>query len=214
MLRSVAVARIQDQLGFMTGQSDKVIARLQEAQRDLENGKTLPKFLLQENQALTLTAGESTVVLPALFLRPDDNNKLHYIIAGEDKPTYIEWERDFNLAFELYYTTTPSAPVVAHLRNLVIDFIRPADATYTIGWSYYKRGDPLTTDVENEWLEETRGAPEWLIGEAGWRLAKDKRDKDAIASFDQMRTQGRAACFGEILARDDSTGPIYMGSQL
>ena len=50
MLRSVAIQRVSDGLGFRTGLDQLIILQLQEAQRDLEKGKTLPLFLLQENQ--------------------------------------------------------------------------------------------------------------------------------------------------------------------
>lgn len=214
MLRSEAVTRIQDGLGFATRMSDRIVLRLREAQRDLENGKTLPKLLLREFQPLTLPIGAALVALPTDFLRPDDDNLLHYIGSVGERPTYVPWARDLNAANKLFMSLEAGAPVVAYLAKTVIVFFRPADREYVFNWSYYSRGAALTVDIENEWLEESRGAPEWLIGEAGYRIAKDMRDKDAMTLFDGLRTQGRAACFGELLAREESIGPLYMGESL
>jgi hypothetical protein len=62
----------------------------------------------------------------------------------------------------------------------------------------------------NDWLTY---APEWLIGEAGFRLAKDLRDTTAVDLFDDMRQRARAASFGELIADEDAGGPIVMGSK-
>lgn len=211
MLRSAAVTRITDGLGFNTSLSDRIISRLQEAQRDLEKGKTLPRFLLQEDQALTLLAGTNTVALPTGFLRVDSENPPHYTPAASDEPFFISWKRTYADALAANSSDTAAGPKVAVLRKSTIDFIVTADVTYNLVWSYYKAADVLTTDIENAWLAN---APEWLIGEAGWRFAQDKRDKDAMTLFENLRKSGRAACFGEELASDDALGPIYLGENV
>jgi hypothetical protein len=85
------------------------------------------------------------------------------------------------------------------IRASTIDFITKANVNYTLTWNYFAEDQILTTDIENKWLRE---APEWLIGEAGYRISKDARDPDAIQLFDGLRTQGRAACFGTLLPTD------------
>lgn len=211
MTRTEAITRIQDGLGFAVRQEAKIILRLKEAQRDLEKGKTLPKFLLQEDQTLTLLNNTSTVALPTGFLRIDDDNPPHFFVAGEVKPTFISMKRNYRDALEANYSDEPSGPKVAVIRNSVIDFITTADADYTLTWNYYKAADVLDSDAENAWLAN---ASDWLIGEAGWRLAQDNRDKDAMALFQNLLTRGRAATFGEILAAEDSSGPLIMGANL
>lgn len=211
MLRSVAVTRIQDGLGFASRQSDKIVLRLQEAQRELEKGKTLPKFLLQEDQTLALLTGDTTVALPTGFLRIDDSFKPYFIASGETSPSFLSVKRNFTDAFEANFSTDTSSPSVMTIRGSVVDFIQTADADYDVIWQYYKSGVLLTADVENEWLA---GAPEWLIGEAGWRMAMDARDKDAVVIFDNLRKTGRAAVFGEIVAAEESSGPLVMGANL
>src|SRR4051812_46905599 len=180
MLRDVAVTRIQDGLGFATRQSDKIILRLQEAQRELEMGKTLPKFLLQEDSSLNLLTNAITVNLPTGFLRVDDDYEPFYF-TSEFTPVSIALYRgsDFTRVFNSIWTDdTPVAPKAMVVRNTTVNFITVSDADYTIFWQYYKAAAALTTNIENEWLAN---APEWLIGEAGWRMAMDARDKDAIS---------------------------------
>lgn len=216
MNRDAAVARIKDGLAFRTGTAidDKIVARLQEAQRDLERGKTIPKFLLVEDSVVLLLKGAHSAVLPADFLRDDDKNPLHYYPSGNLKPFFLRRRPTYMDAVvgNVKDLNPPTGPKVYVLRGSVIDFITPSNAAYTLYWNYYKRGVLLSAgNVENEWLEETKGAPEWLMGEAGVRIAANLRDKDALEDFTNMRERGRSACFGDLLALEDSGGPIAMG---
>src|SRR5262245_18043080 len=79
---------------------------------------------------------------------------------------------------------TQLAPVAFTIRKSTIDFITEADRDYTLVWNYYKADDILTTNIENQWLAE---APEWLIAEAGYRIALDIRDQSSLQLFDDMR---------------------------
>lgn len=214
MLRSVAITRINDGLGFRAAGNElesKIVLRLQEAQRDLERGKTLPRFLLQENQTLSLLSGASTAALPAGFLRESDENRLHYFGAASSRAIFLSRryyidavDAQLNDDVEL-----PVAPTVYVMRKTTIDFITTANANYTLYWDYYKAADILASDIENAWLA---GAPEWLIGEAGYRLAMDVRDADAVTLFNSMRTAGRAACLGDDVAFELAAGPIQIGA--
>lgn len=215
MLRSEAIQRINEGLGFMAdGNSleDTIVRRLQEAQRDLEKGKTLPKFLIEEDATLNLVAGDHFVPLPSDFLRIDDEVQLHYTPATSDIPVFLEkkFYTDAVLAY-MQTETAAAVPKVYVLRKSTIDFIYPADNDYTLLWNYYKAADVLTSDIENAWLAN---AAEWLIGEAGLRMARDARDSDAVSIFTEMRQAGRAAVFAEDLLQDESGGPFVMGANL
>lgn len=221
MDRDTAVTRINDGLGFRpAGHSltDKIILRLQEAQRDLEAGKTLPRFLILENQTFTLPQGDHSVPIPANFLRLDDDNLPHYTNLDSFLPQYLEWEPSYSKAVLRIMTLqrpgepaqTVLAPRLFTLRGSTIDFISTADRDYDLGWDYYRRDDTLETNIENLWLSE---APEWLIGEAGYRIALDLRDDTAKGLFDDMRTRARAAIFADELLHDESGGPYVMGAR-
>lgn len=215
MNRSTAVQRISDGLGFMASGNaleQKIILRLQEAQRDLEKGKTLPRFLIREDQTLALVAGASTVALPSDFLRIDDEALPHYTGEDSDIPVFLR-QRSYEPAVAAYSRTVEEAlaPKVFVLRKTVLDFIYPADTDYTLYWNYFAKATTLETDIENAWLEF---APEWLIGEAGQRIALDARDTTAYQLFGEMAKKGRAAVFGEELVQETAGGPMQMGADL
>lgn len=223
MTRDQAVARINQGIGFRpTGNplESTILLMLQEAQRDLEKGKTLPKFLLQEDQLLTLAAATHTVAKPAGFLREDDEVPLHFFPPNATRPTFLA-RRFYKDAVEsnLHGTSAstapdePIAPSVYVIRNTVIDFITTADLTYSLYWNYYKAADVLAGGVmSNAWLDN---APEWLWGEAGYRLAMDlDPNAGAVAKFDKIRMMGRAAAFGEDVTAETASGPLIMGANL
>lgn len=217
MFRSTAVQQINNGLGFRPpGNSLEgvIILYLQEAQRDLEKGKTLPRFLLQEDDPLTLLSGAHTAALPDGFIREADDSVLHYSPSGTDLPTYLQrkYLRDAVLA-NTRSSNDPIAPSVYVIRNSVVDFVTTADQNYTFAWDWYKRGLTLETDIENVWLED-QNMPEYLIGEAGYRVAKALRDKDAMTVFDDMRKQARLSLFSEEIAAELASGPIVMGANL
>lgn len=218
MLRSIAIERIKDGLGFRTGTAfdAKIVLRLQEAQLELEKGTTLPKFLLQEDQPLSLIAGNHSVALPTGFIRVEDTEKLRYLPSGSTRPRFLQrkWYIDAVESNVSEIAQEPEAPKIYVIRKATIDFVNVADANYTITWSYWKHGATLVSDVENEWLEEINGAPYWLIGEAGYRIASDMRNQTGMKLFDEMRTRGRAGCFTELLMNELADGPLQMGSDL
>lgn len=212
MVRDEAIVRIQDGLGFAHRQGEKLILRLQEAQRELEMGKTLPQFLLQQDQVLDVPYGELAATLPTGFLRIDDSYTPFFIAPGATSRTFVTIKRSITEIVQAYNTTTGfSPPTIMAIRKSTVQFATYADAHYQIFWNYYKAAQVLVSNFENEWLAN---APEWLIGEAGYRMAMDVRDKDAMANFDVMRKLGRAAVFGEIIADEESSGPIIMGANL
>jgi len=218
MLGSVAVQRVNAALGFRPdGHSleSQIALRFAEAQDDLEMGKTLPKFLLQEDQPLVLALGAHTVNIPTGFARADDERPISYVISGSNRPKFLQQKRIYKDALDAYassdFNTTGFKVYV--IRNLVIDFIINAPSSTTFTWNYYKYADAFALGSENQWLAH-KSAKWWLIGEAGAKIAADLRDVNAKAIFDEMRQKGRAATFGDILAREDESGPLVMGADL
>lgn len=219
MTRDEAVTRIKEGLGFWTGTAldQKIIDRLVEAQRELEKGITLPKFLLQEDQALSLGAGEHDIALPSRFIRLKDEESVRYFSSGSVIPKFQQQRMydDASLAYlqqinpEDVTTQVVGAPMVYVIRKSTIDFIRPADQAYSLTWSYYKGGELLSSATSNVWLDEE---PEWLIGEAGLRLAISMRDSDAIAGFKDMMERAKSSRLREIFASELQGGPMVMGA--
>lgn len=224
MDRAAAIRRINAAIGFRPdGHSleDTIKLRLAEAQKDLEHGKSLPKFLLQEDQSITLNAGDSSIPLPSGFLRIDEDNPPHFVNLQSAKTIFLKKATTYSDAVRQIETIQRSdsvdlssvAPSVFVVRKDKLDFISKANTLYTLSWSYYKSGDSLENATGNVWLDNDAGSL-WLIGEAGYRIAMDIRDADAVGLFDKMRTQGRAATFGDILVDEDAGGPIVMGGTL
>jgi hypothetical protein len=222
MMRDDAVKRINDALGFRpVGHSltDVIIARLIEAQRDLEHGKTLPKFLLVEDEDLILPAGAHSVPLPTAFLRIDDDNLPHHVVPPLTSPIFLQQMRYSDAVKRIAFGGGGTAsdflrnsPRFFVIRKATIDFVVVASTTFTFKWNYYKGAMTLESNVTNFWLNEATGAPEWLIGEAGYRTAMDLRDKDAMGIFDDLRNRGRASYLAHQFAEEESGGPFVMGA--
>lgn len=208
MDRNTAITRVQQGLGFRTVLSDTIALRMQEEQRDLERGKTLPKFLLVEDATLALLAGQTDVTLPADFLRRSDIS-LRYTPTSETNTKTIPW-RDFDEAYAAISEDSDAAgPKVAILRATVVRFLPEADVNYDIEFTYYAKGLVLSTNIENVWLAN---APELIIGGAGLRIAKDLRDKAAIELFGDMYKQARMTWFAETIVEEAEDGPMCLGS--
>lgn len=208
MLRDIAIARVQQGLGFTSTLFDSIALRMQEEQRDLERGKTLPRFLLAEDETLSLVAGDTDVALPENFLRRSEF-ALRYTPTSETKSKIIPWKR-FDEAYEAILEDSDAAgPKVAILRNDSIRFLPEADTNYTITWTYYQKDDLLDANIENLWLAN---APELIIGGAGLRIAKDKRDANAIALFGDMYKQARGTWFGESVEQTMDDTPLLLGA--
>ena len=167
---------------------------------------------------MNVPAGEHAVALPPGFIREDDDNRLHYTLPDPNMIVWLKPRRYRDAVDEVTMLQRPDQPRIQHdmlrvyvIRNNTIDFIVLAEQTYNLTWNYYKAGALLTSDIENEWL---LNAPEWLIGEAGERIAQNLRDQEALADFQEMKTKARAACFGDILADEDTLGPLIMGGTM
>lgn len=208
MLRSEAILRIQDGLGFRTDLVDKIISRLKEEQRSQEMGRTLPWFLIEEDATLTLAAAANTVALPANFLRPLDIEPMRYTVSGSTTPRYVT-RKDFDKAISAYGSSDAAGPQVYALRTNSLYFFPTAAEEYTLTWSYYKHDVVLDTEIENLWLEH---APEVLIGGAGTRIALDARDKDAISIFSEMYKAASSSLFRETVAREEAAQKRRKGS--
>lgn len=208
--RAEAVSRIQEGLGFRSDKADTILSRLGSEQRLLENdGLTLPKFLLLEDQTLSLTSGSSSVALPANFLRRADR-LLSYTPTDASKPVTIPW-KGYNYAFAAYSDADAAGPKVAVLRGSAILFFPEADTDYTIDWDYYKTDtavESLEADETNLWLTH---AEDLLIGGAGLAIAKDLRNKEATALFADMQKRGRLSMFGKIIS-DETDDDVALGS--
>jgi len=212
MLREVAIKRITDGLGFRTDLATEAALRLQEAQRDMEMGKTLPWFLIEEDAELTLTEGVATVAIEEDFIREVDWQPMRYTDPSDPdfKPKKVG-KRTFEDAQEAYGEHSAGAPQVYVLRSLTYQVFPIPDQEYTLIHSFYKKAALLTSNIENVWLKH---APEVLIGNAGVRLAMDLRDVEAVEIFKSMGNSAWQSLFNETIAREEANRRQRVGGGL
>jgi hypothetical protein len=207
MLRDVAVTRIGDGLGFRRDLDATIVQRLQEAQRNLEQGKSLPWFLIREDHTINLGAGNPSVALPADFLREVDYETMRWTESLGPRVNFVK-RRIFDDALMSYAMAGATGPQVYALRETSLYFLPIPDKNYTLTWSYYHKGVTLEQNVENEWLAH---APELLIGFAGARIARDLRDEQAAELFTAMYNEARTAFVAEMAIRETAREGSAMG---
>lgn len=232
MLRDAAVQQVHDGLGFRplgTPLQSLIINRMLMAQHYMEQGKSLPRFLLRLDETFQLFQGVSKAELPLGFIKESDESRMHFTPMGTDKPFYLSrrYTMDGMRAYILP-SSEPTFPRVYAIRLRqdlnappvgvqfgpvpgVIDFFVPADKTYTLTWDYYSRDFVLTQNIENNWL---RNAPLILIGLTGMYVARDLRDDQALQRFTEVYQEGHKAMFGEIMAQEEASQPLQMGADL
>jgi len=188
MTRNEAALRIQDRLGQRTGLLDMIYAEMRAAQDKLEQGVLLPWFLRTQEIYYNNTQAEND--FPQGFIRETDeglyiHRRSGYTIPGEEVPL----ERN---AYEALQTTeelrTPGLPRFYSFYGSTWRLYPRPDQPYSIVFTYYKKECVLTTDTTNNWLNY---AGEYLIAEAGLRVAKTLRDPGYIQLFGQDREEAR-----------------------
>jgi hypothetical protein len=215
MTRDEAIARIQQGIGFRTDLDDQIAYALREAQRMLENGLSLPYFLVEEDQTLTAPAGTDAIALPDGFIREADGEGLRYFDTEADDWVFLE-KKLHEEAIKATSGLDPGSPLVYVLRKDSVQVYPERDASYDLTWSYYKRGAELTTDIENSWLDEAGGNPEALIGRAGMLVAEDVVADVPLyyQKFERMFVQAWKGAFAAGILREEAEDPIIVGGRL
>jgi len=201
------VARIQEKMGFRTTLTSNIQNALNDEQDELENGATLPWFLLQEDQPFVLTptipasASPLEVNLPANFICESDlqdgNLRFQQTSPGPmvfiDKLDYREaeqfffgqrkvfWDGDAEIISDSGTVPTPGAPKAYVLRKNTVRFYPGPDKVYNLLWSFYAHDVPLNGgNVTNQW---SSNFPWLLIGRAGLKMCMSTRDQVGMTNF-------------------------------
>lgn len=209
MTRDEAVEIIKRGLGFLnsTVHDGSIVAALKQAQALREGGRSLPWFLLQEDEAFLLTPGEQEYALPTGFLKEDvDFNEVRVATATQE--FYPIDPLAYDEALRLYNTDTQRMPQVYSIRKDTFAVFPIPDVVYGIQWSYYKSADVLDSNIENEWLLH---APYVLISDAGLKMAKDLRDLEATSIYRDDKAQWDDWFTREMTARRESTTRYVVG---
>lgn len=207
MMRSEAITIIKRGLGFRQTQDAAIVAALQQAQRDLEHGKTLPNWMLEFDAAMPVTANVSTVTTPSLFLRLHEEYQPYYLDTTGNR-VYLP-RKNLMEALDAYKGSTLTLPQVFVLLNNTTIKLIPTPVTSFTMWLTYYMGEPiLSSEIENAWL---KFAPNYIVGMAGMSVAGDLRDAGALQKFSSMAKMGAQAFFGDVVEEELAGRPLIMG---
>lgn len=217
MNRSEAIAIIKRGLGFRQTQDQAIIGALQEAQRILELGHSLPEWLLEYDAAISVTADNPNFSLPTRFLRLHDDHELYYI-NSEGARVFLPL-RNYTEAYQAYVASgdeddTPAGvdsvyPKVWSRRGKTAGVLVPTpNVSFTMYLTYYKAAEVLTADTENAWLANS---PDVLIGMAGMTVAGNLRDTTAYNTFKERAGLAGKSHMGEIIENELAGRGLVMG---
>lgn len=210
MMRTEAVEEIQEGLGFRGDKSDAIIRRLIRVQTLLEQGRTLPWFLVVRDLPIPVLAG-ANIPLPDDFIREIEYDKpLWFTPADSTVPAYPQklGQGEAQRAFSTDTGITRQTPYgyTIEATELVLRPVTTVDTTFYL--SYYAKAEVLDSDVENSWLAK---APYLLIGNAGYSFAKTLRNKNAQEEFSELARTAWEALFKETIERQIAGRTFVMG---
>lgn len=219
MDRAAAIADIKRGLGYRQTQETTIIAKLQEAQRLLELGRTLPNFLLVFNTPITVTADNEVIALPTGFIRFHDDYQMYYL--NSDNAKVFVPRKNYSEAYFAYVGSGaaddsaqlddatdgyPKAVVIPNKTNGIL--IPKPTVSFTMYLTAYIKDEVLDANVQNLWL---LNAPDVLIGLAGKLTADVLRDKDASAAFADRYKLGLGSLLGDIIEDELAGRGLVMG---
>ena len=202
-----AIARVRQGLGFRDYLESEIIAVLGEAQGEFEQGQSLTRVLLEEEQTFSITAGDQSVAFPTRFLRLYEDDLPNYVNSDGTR-TYLA-KRPFDEGQKYYQDYSAGAPLGFAQRKDSFHVWPVPDVDYSLTWSYYKGASTLADGGDtNTWLTYY---PYRLIGRAGQILAADLRDQSSQAVFDRMYAVWTGVQKADEAAQDDAGMPRAMG---
>lgn len=207
MTRDEAVAYIQQGCSWRTNLNDAIANALKQAQAELEKGTSLPLFLLEEDDTLTLTSGTRSVAMPTGYLRPYEWQELYY--TDSDGVVRYPVMRPLQYCLATYGSEGTGAPVVYARRKGTFEFFPTPNAAYVVTLSYYKADSTLDSgSSENLWMTNF---PYLLCAKAGMTIARDTRDAEALGRFQELYTIWERKYIGSIAMEELDGGSIALG---
>jgi len=185
-----------------------ILDALKETQRDLEIGKSLPKFLITEDATFTGLAGVATANLPADYIRLAEEHVP--VWTSSDNQSTRELKIDaYGYLRQVWFGSTLSTPQAMAIRkSSIVLFPTPGDA-WTVTYSYYAHAAILVAPSdENVWLANV---PDLLINGAGMRFAADRQDKENAAKFSTLYAANYASYLAKIVDEELQDQSVVMG---
>lgn len=227
-----AVAQVQQGLGFRSDRATEIISALNFAMNEREQpGKTLPWFMVAEDQTVTALATNQAISLPAGFVKEresrDGNLRYRSATAGSrtfflqkgdiqslDRYFFGDWQNNWDTnAQSTANALTPGMPRAYALRGATIKVYPVPDVDYGLTWDFYKNSDPITlaTSATHPWL---LNSPWVLVSDAGLKLAADIQNQAAMTKFATMALMASQTLMGSIVERELAGRPLRMGGKL
>jgi hypothetical protein len=213
VVRDDAVAEIQEGLKFRSDHFDRIVNRLKRVQFLLEQGRTLPWFLVEENYVSNVGVGED-IAIPPGFIREvvtPEHGGLYLLSADSGQPRYLQ-KMDADEARTAFTTLTGDTslcpPRAYVIRKDVFQVFPALTVATTFYMDYYKSDDVLSTNIENEWLAH---APYLLIGEAGASFARTLGLQSALAEFQELAQLSWEAVVKENILRETANRAYVVG---
>lgn len=186
-------------LGFRRNLDAEIKTQLAHAQINLEQGPTLPWFLLSEVNSTLTTTGGRRIIKPTDFIREYEEGALWYAPDDRDEIGLEKADNDFLMSY--YGTTAEGEPAAYSLDGNYFKIYPLPDDQYVIKLLYYKHDAPISGLSEDDTCLWLTYAPDCIIGRAGRIIATGLRDKDAKQEFSDMEQRGRIAMYNENEAR-------------
>lgn len=217
MLRDAAVALIKQGLGFRTDLDTEIVTQMRFQQEEiLEQGATLPWFLISTVQSLTTVASTETLAIPSDFLLEVEEAALWFLDSGQSEGS--QW-RQMPKAFLDDIKTDEEAtwadlilgaePAYA-LVNKLFYFAPIPDAANTLRFIYYAQDTQLTSDITNLWLTH---AADLLMARTGLAMAEDIENDKAALKFETRLQRADARLAAENEARTHTQIRYIMGGK-
>lgn len=211
MTMDEVIAEIKRGLGYRSDKTDEIKAKLRLAQDELERGKTLPRFLINEDESIALTADTNTWTLPSNFIREvDDFGDPNSQFDSDGDIVNLE-RLPYDVGYSRYGGADAGSVVAYSKRGSTFVFWPTPDEDTTLTISYYAHADDPATASSNAWSEN---APGLLIGLAGMMIAADVHDDPAQQKFAVQYAQAKDSLFKEIVADEDANMSYSLGGLL
>ena len=189
MDRDTAVGLIQQDLGFRTDLDSEIVASMQAAQIELEQGDLLPWFLMTSGEVTNGASDYDQITLPTGWLGELEEESGLWLLdaSGGDRVRRLErddldaiWSYPLPRASNADGTGTPLNYAISG-EVIFLGPEIPSEQLY-FEYRYLAKATVLTNNVENSWLAS---APGVLYNRAGMLIAKSLRDKEASAIFSE-----------------------------
>lgn len=213
MLRDDAVALIKQGLGFRSDLDAEIVTQMRFQQEEiLEQGATLPWFLLSAVASLATVADTETIALPSDFLLEYEEAALWFFDTTQvDDEQWVVMSKTFidetKTSATATWTDSDVKPTYSIVNKLI--YLSPIpDAVFALRIIYYAQDTQLTSNITNLWLTH---AADLLIAKTGLALAEDIENDKAALKFENRLQRADARLGAENEVRQHTQMRYVMG---